>query len=373
MNRPTGHILLPATPEHPRHSEASAVRLASGDILLAWSKFSGRGDNAGASIAALTYSSREQETRAFLEGDNARAAIAGGQLGADGGWRDERVLVANEAGLNVMSPALARLADGALGLLYSFRESTTAASRVFRRSEDEGRTWSAPVRLPQREPYQTGCHDRLAVLSGGRLVAPLHCTHDWHAHHLQVRVAWSDDHGRSWQLGEPLALPKVADSGESGCIEPDVAERANGSLLMAIRTAMGTIFRAESHDGGESWGGLRSMEVVAPVAPALLRRIPGTGDLLLIWNWRYDWQERLGGVRRPLACAVSGDGGDSWPLARRKILEDDPAATYAYPSCLFLDDEALITYHVTPSNDPGGQRSLKLLRLPLAWLHQSTD
>lgn len=369
MHGPTGFILLPATAEHPRHSEASAVRLANGDILLAWSKFSGRSDNAGAAITALTFSNTEAAQRAFLENDNNSAAIAGGQIGADGGWRDERVLVENDAGLNVMSPALARLGDGALGLLYSFRESTTAASRVFRRSEDEGRTWSAPVRLPQEEPYQTGCHDRLTVLSSGRLIAPLHCTHDWHAHHLQVRVAWSDDHGRSWRLSAPIALPKVADSGESGCIEPDVAERADGSLLMAIRTAMGTIFRAESHDGGETWHGLRSMEVVAPVAPSLLRRIPGTNDLLLIWNWHYDWSERLGGVRRPLACAISQDGGDSWPLARRKILEDDPSATYAYPSCLFLDGEALITYHVTPSNDPGGQRSLKLVRVPLEWFY----
>jgi hypothetical protein len=347
--RPVGRTILQATTELPRHSEASAVQLADGSLLLLWCEFAGPSDNHGSRIAGLT-------------------STDGGQT-----WGDRRIVVENTAGLNVMSPAVRRLASGDLGIVYSHRDSTKRASRCFVRSGDEGQTWSAPLRLPQVEPYQTGCHDRLTVLEGGRLVAPLHCTEDWDAHHLVVRTAWSDDEGTSWRLSAPLALPRVSDSGESGCIEPDVAQRADGSLLLAMRTAMGTVFRAESHDGGETWTGLRSMEVVAPVAPSLLRRIPGTDDLLLIWNWHYDWHERLGGTRRPLACAVSQDGGDTWPWARRKILEDDPALTYAYPSCLFLEDVALVTYHVTPEPASGpplrSTRSLRALHLPLAWLY----
>ena len=357
--RPEGQTILPATDELPRHSEASAVQLADGSVLLLWCEFAGPSDNHGSRIAGL--------------------------LSRDGGetWdaASRRIVVENTAGLNVMSPAIRRLAGGDLGMVYSHRESTRSASRLFVRSADEGQTWSAPVRLPQEEPYQTGCHDRLTVLAGGRLVAPLHCTEDWDAHHLAVRAAWSDDEGASWRLSAPLALPNVSDSGESGCIEPDVAQRADGSLLMAIRTAMGTIFRAESHDGGETWTGLRSMEVIAPVAPSLLRRVPGSDDLLLIWNWHYDWRERLGGTRRPLACAISQDGGESWPPSRRKVLEDDPALTYAYPSCLFLDGAALVTYHVTPERTgTAGQgqaastpfahtRSLRAMRLPMEWIY----
>ena len=145
---------------------------------------------------------------------------------------------------------------------------------------------------------------------------------------------------------------------------------------MAIRTAMGTVFRAESHDGGETWTGLRSMEVVGPVAPALLRRLPGTDDLLLIWNWHYDWRERLAGKRQRLACAVSTDGGDSWPLSRRKVLEDDPAHSASYPTCTFDDGDAFITYrwggHITGAydpEDPSGWISSKAVRLPLSWLY----
>jgi len=354
MSHPTSRIILPATEAIPRHSEASAVQLRNGDLLLAWSKFVGRGDNAKGHIAGMSSS--------------------------DGGhtWHDERVLVENSAGLNVMSPALARLADGGLGLVYSHRESTTEAHRVFRRSDDEGATWSDPVRMTH-DGYKTGCHDRLTVLASGRLLAPLHCTDDWHKHHLHVRVAWSDDHGQRWQLGHPIELPKVTDSGESGCIEPGIVQRADGSLLMVIRTAMGTIFRAESHDEGQTWTGLRSMEVVAPVAPALITRLPHADDLLLIWNWHYDWREPLAGTRRPLACAISHDGGDTWPWAKRKLLEADPALTYAYPSCLFVGDVAFVTYFVTPAEDapgaalltaPSQSRSLKTMHIPLDWFYR---
>ncbi len=352
-------IVLPATREKPRRQEASAVQLGDGGLLLLWSEFDGRSDNAGATIEAMVSHDR---------GDT---------------WSPRWTVVENTAGLNVMSPAVRRLADGALGLVYSHRESTAAAGRRFARSEDDGRTWSAPVPLPQREPYTTGCHDRLTVLDGGRLVAPLHCTPDWRRHHLAVRCAWSDDGGRAWGLSPALELPAVADSGESGCIEPDVAQRADGSLLMAIRTAMGTVFRAESRDGGETWTGLRSMEVVSPVAPALLRRLPGTADLLLIWNWHYDWRERLAGKRQLIAAAISTDGGDSWPLARRKVLENDPAHSASYPSCTFLTgkdgavDEAFITYrwggHITGTydpEDPAGWISSKAVRIPISWFYQ---
>lgn len=354
MEHPQRQVILPSTPEYPRHSEATAVQLKNGDILLAWSKFQ----------------TEVAPDGRLLSGDNAKAHIAA-IISHDGGttWGEERTLVENTAGLNVMSPAIRRLRDGSLGMVYSYRESTTEAHRVFCRSIDDGLMWSEPVRMTEGA-YKTGCHDRLTILDSGRLIAPLHCSDDWHSHYLHVRVAWSDDNGQSWQLTDPIELPRVSDSGESGGIEPGVVQRADGSLLMVIRTAMGTIFRAESHDAGATWEELRSMEVVSPVAPSLIDRIPNSNDLLLIWNWRWNWREGLAGTRRPLAMAVSNDGGDTWPWSCRKILEDDPAYTYAYPSCLLLEDRALITYHITdPKNPVGVNRALAVMHIPYSWLY----
>ena len=350
MSEPQGEVIRAATDAAPRHSEASAVALANGDVLLAWSRFEGEGDNATACIAAISSSD---------------AGVT---------WHDdERVLVENVAGLNVMSPAVGRLPDGGLGLIYSHRESTLFAQRMFRRSDDEGATWSDPVAITT-EGYKTGCHDRFTVLASGRVCTPLHCTSDWDTHYLYVRNAWSDDNGASWRLSDPVVLPFVANSGESGCIEPDIVQRADGSLLMVIRTAMGTLFRAESDDDGEHWTGLRSLEVVAPVAPAIIRRLPQSDDLVLFWNWSYDWRHKLAGVRCPLACAVSNDGGASWPLHRRRILEDGAGLTFSYPSCLFLEAHALVTCCVTPvaagTRFLTGSRSLKVLRVPYDWLRE---
>lgn len=355
-------LLVEATPHYPRNDEASVIQLKHGGVLVVWSRF-------------YHLNRTDRDTQIFnpasglpgtaLNSDNAPSDIAAVES-FDGGkaWSAPRVLVPNSAGLNVMNPGLARLHDGGLGLLYNFRESTHQARRMFCRSDDEGKTWSEPVAVTQ-DGYQTGCNDRLTVLSSGRLLTALHITEDWHSHYLYTRVARSDDHGKSWELGAPIRLPRVEGSGESGAWEGDLTERADGSVLLVLRTAMGTLFRAESYDAGETWQRLRSLEVVSPVAPGIVRRIPGTDHLLLIWNWHYDASEPMGGIRRPLACAISADGGDSWLLPSRRIIEADPDYTYAYPSCTFINDEVWITYYVSSTSDPFGARSLKLTRLPI--------
>lgn len=352
MDTPHGEVILPTSDEYPRHSEASTIRLKNGDILLAWSRF--------------------QATPDADNGDNMRAHVAG-MISKDGGhtWGDEYALVENAAGLNVMSPALRYLPNGNIGMVYSHRDSVTDAHRVFRWSEDEGRTWSEPVRI-SHGAYKTGCHDRLHVLKSGRLVTALHCTDNFHEHYLYGLVAYSDDMGQTWSMSEKLELPRVhGPRGSSGINEPDVIQRNDGSLLMIIRTKMGTIFRAESHDEGETWQHLRSMEVVAPVSPSRIEPIPNTDDLLLIWNWNHDASQRMGGTRRPLAVGISSDGGNSWPWSKRKIIEDDPAYTYAYPSCMFLDDKVLLTYHISPAEGPSGDiRALKVLHIPLSWIYE---
>jgi hypothetical protein len=355
-------LLVEASAAYPRNDESSVIALSDGRILVVWSRFHHLNRAEG---DTQTFNPASGLPGTALNSDNAPSDIAAVES-ADGGetWSGARVLVSNSAGLNVMNPGLARLGDGGLGLLYNFRESTRLARRMFCRSDDEGRTWSQPVAVTQ-DGYQTGCNDRLTVLSSGRLLTALHITEDWHSHFLYTRVARSDDHGTSWTLSAPIRLPRVDGAGESGAWEGDLTERADGSVLLVLRTAMGTLFRAESHDSGETWHGLRSLEVVSPVAPGIVRRIPGTDRLLLIWNWHYDIREPMSGIRRPLARALSVDGGDSFPSPYRRIIEDDPAYTYAYPSCTFINHEVWITYYVASASDPFGARSLKLMRLPL--------
>ena len=323
------------------------VELKQGTLLLAWSKFSGNHDNSKSHIASAT--------------------------SEDGGhtWNNERTLIPNKAGLNVMSPALRRLGDGSLGLAYSFRDSKISAKRLFSRSIDEGKTWEAPISITH-DGYQTGAHDRLTVLSTGRILAPLHCTKHWDEHYLDIKVARSDDLGQTWQFSNPISLPKL-DAAESGAQEPDVVERSDGSLLMVMRTATGSIYRAESFDEGVHWMKIKSADVQSPIAPSIVRRIPDTGDLLLVWNWIYDSTDPMLGRRKRLACAISKDGGDSWPLEYRKILEEGELGCFSYPSCTFYKNQALLTYYAmdeTVDFNFDGPRSLKLMHIPLEWMYQ---
>ncbi len=347
MPTPISRTILESNESFSRHSEATIVELANGLLLLAWSKFKGHHDNSDAHVARM--------------------------ISEDGGqtWQEERVLVANEAGLNVMSPAIRRLKDGSLGLVCSFRDSKKNAKRLFRRSTDEGKTWSSAIDITG-DGYNTGAHDRLTVTSRGRVLAPLHCADHWDNHYLTIKVARSDDHGRTWRLSDPITLPKL-NASESGAQEPDIVERIDGSLLMIMRTATGRLYQAESHDQGANWTHIRPTAVTSPIAPAIIRRIPNTGDLLLIWNWTYNHKDFMLGKRKRLTCAISKDGGGTWPIQRRKVIENESEDCFSYPSCTFYNDEILLTYYRMREGvefNFDGPRSLKLTRFPTSWLYE---
>ncbi|MFC1718984.1 sialidase family protein [Candidatus Poribacteria bacterium] len=344
-------IIAAANEQYPRRDEASMVELHNGECLLAYANHTGGGDNDLSDIVAV------------------KVSPEGKRVGEE--WT---IVRAPEGGLNAMSPAMRWLPDGRLGMVYSYRISVKEASRQFVFSEDEGHTWSGPTIVGEGK-YVTGCHDRFTILSSGRFIASMHCTDDWDRHYLHVRVSRSDDAGQSWSLSDKLELPYVGHKYgwkgagiESGCIEPCVAERADGSLLMTIRTAMGTQFCSESLDAGETWTSPRSMEVISPQAPANLTRVPGSDDLLLIWTPDYDAKASLGGKRHTIVACISTDGGRSWPHSRRKALIHDPDRVVCYPSVLYKGNEVWITLRVTEGTGMrDGRTSTGLMRVPLEW------
>jgi sialidase-1 len=364
--------VAPADEQHSRRGEASLVALRDGRVLMAYGRFTGRNDPG---YAAMAGSRVQRYAGSYIERDNDFGEIAVVTL--DQGGKPigpERVIIpAPSDGLNSMNPAFQRLRDGRIGLLYSHRVSRHVSSRRFLASADEGATWSTPV-IVCDEGYVSGGHDRFNVLSTGRLLAPLHCTDDWEKHYLHSRVARSDDGGRSWQVSAPLVVPQVIvperPGAESGCNEPGIAERADGSLLMTLRTAMGTQFCSESRDGGETWSEPRSLEIPSPSAPAHLSRIPGSSDLLLVWNPHYRATEPMNGHRHTLLACISSDGGRSWPHVRRKILVQDPARNTDYPAVFYHGNEAwIVARHSDHAEVIKGRMSSELLRVPLTWFY----
>ena len=99
--------------------------------------------------------------------------------------------------------------------------------------------------------------------------------------------------------------------------------------------------------------------------PATLRRIPSTGDLLLIWNDNFEPGAGHSGKRTPLTAAISSDEGKTWKL--KKNLETDADYTYSYISLTFYRGRAVMSYYV---GDQNRMISSRFRSLPLAWFYQ---
>jgi sialidase-1 len=150
-------------------------------------------------------------------------------------------------------------------------------------------------------------------------------------------------------------------------MEPEVVELADGKLLMIVRTQLGHIATSTSDDGGDHWSAPGKFPLEAPEAPATIRTIPATGDLLLIWNNTFDKSQGHGGERTPLTSAISSDGGKTWQHVRNLATSRDHA--YAYTSVLFHKDRVLLSYYV--SDNKSGRISSRFRSLPVRWFYEN--
>jgi sialidase-1 len=334
--------VYPATEQNPRYSEGSVAVLTDGALLYATTEFAGgAGDAAKARVVA-------RESR-------------------DGGrtWGEPRVLQENVGKRNVMSATLRRLkpnaAGGPLGLFYLVKNGPADLKVYLRVSDDEGRSFGKPVCATEGPGYHVMNNDRVAVLSTGRIVCPVAWTADIaKGGHFVSLCFFSDDGGKTWKKGAGSV-----DAPKRGAMEPEVVELAGGRLLMIARTQLGHIMTAISKDGGDRWGEPGQLPVKAPEAPATVRRVPATGDLLLIWNNTYDPKAGHGGRRTPLTAAVSSDEGRTWKHARD--LEADADRAFAYASVAFVRDRAVLTYYV--AGPKGGRLSSRFRSLPVGRLY----
>jgi sialidase-1 len=333
--------VFPATKSNPRYSEGSIIELADGSLLFAITEFIGSGsDFAKAQIIA-------------------RRSTDGGRT-----WGKPRVLQENVGGRNVMSVTLRRLPKSGsrvppIGLFYLVKNSFSNLLVYLRVSRDEGKSFGKPIRVTTTPGYHVLNNDRVTVLSSGRILVPVATTAD--VRKVNRFVSWcflSDDGGKSWRPGKG----KVGYA-RRGAMEPEVLELNDGRVLMIVRTQLGHIAAAYSTDGGDTWSKPADWGVKAPEAPATLRRIPSTGDLLLIWNNTFRNGSGHGGNRTPLTAAVSSDEGKTWRHVRD--IETRSDQTYAYTSLTFIGPRAVMSYYVR--DEKTGRISTRFRSLPVSW------
>ncbi len=330
-----------ANEQHPRYSEGSVVRFPDGRLLYAVTEFSGGGEDDAPARLVLRESADRGRT-----------------------WSEQRVLVADEGARNVMSVSLLALQSpeqSGLAVFYLVKNGPSDLRVRMRLSKDGGATFGEAIDLCRRPGYHVMNNDRVLQLSGGRILCPVAWTSDVETdNRFESFCLYSDDGGLSWEEGTgSVGLPG------RGAMEPGLVERRDGSVVMYVRTQLGEIYGSRSTDGGETWEEPRSWGIPSPESPATVRRLPQTGDWLMVWNPVVREGEDHGGPRRPLAAAVSTDEGRTWKPWR--ILENEEGKTYAYTSLTFDPGHALLTYWIGDLET--GRISSRFRAVPATWFY----
>ena len=130
-----------------------------------------------------------------------------------------------------------------------------------------------------------------------------------------------------------------------GCHEPTIVELRDDRLMCFLRNSNRRLYRSYSEDGGEHWSEPAPTELPAPESPSLVKRIPSTGDLLLLWN---NVASSSNWPRTPLTAAISRDEGDTWTCF--KDIDNRPDRDAAYASVSFVGNEALVAYYTRSTN-----------------------
>lgn len=358
MTANKGSVVLDLRPAegNPRNSEGAFIELRDGSLLFVYSRFTGTEHN-----------------------DDAIASIAA-RVSADGGntWSDDRIIATPEehGALNVMSVSLMRMLNGDIGLFYGFRYGWHDTRLHLRRSADEGKTWSEAVCCVPGVGYYVTNNDRVVRLSSGRLVVPtaLHrmrgeSTRDWSSFDGRGVVYFflSDDDGRTWREARNFSALNAPHS-KSGLQEPGLIELANGSLWAWARTDMGWQYEMRSFDGGETWTPPAPSLFSSPNSPLSMKRMPGSGHLLAVWNPIPNYQTRVLGKhswgRTPLVGAVSKDEGQTWESIFTVQSEADGGG-YCYTAIHFTSDAVLLAYCAGEADDGICLTRLKMRKIML--------
>jgi sialidase-1 len=179
-------------------------------------------------------------------------------------------------------------------------------------SEDEGLTWTTRRITPEvKDPAWAG----MFASSG----AGIQLRHGPHAGRLLqqyvVRIddgnftvtAYSDDHGETWQHGEPVG---------PGADENKVSERSDGSVLLNIRVR-GRRWQAVSEDGGVTYTAPEAIaEQIDPGCNGDVRRLfPDAAPGSELSRVQVLVNAADPSIRRNLTARVSFDDGATWPAS----------------------------------------------------------
>jgi len=328
-----------------------------------------------------------------------------------------------------------RLSSGKLFRAGNWQYLKDHTSAVSQTSSDGGKTWEpggrinpgnyGPIaRMPGYEiQLQSGPHKGRIVIPAYLLMRGIHpdwpgtlwATHKGELAYISGHTTvpemsgsffvYSDDEGKSWKASEGFVMGYFEDGhlGHWSCEEPAIAELKDGRILCFMRSATGRILKSYSSDAGVTWTKVQATDLAMSNSPSALATIPGTGDLVVVWNQMSADEIRAGFWRQRLSLAISKDNGDTWenfktlelsaglkdvkrveppeiqPMVRGPLGKDsasgelpDDYILFHYPTIWFSadNDKMFIIYKVLSKFIPLDRPNLCRRALPISWLYE---
>jgi len=294
-------------PPYPQAHASTLVELPDGAIAAAW--FGGSGE------------SRPDVTIWFARHDRSGwhrpVSVADGRT-ADG------------KRFPTWNPVLFQPAGQPLHLFYRVGPNPREWWGMVITSDDGGRHWSAPRRLP--DGVLGPIKNKPVVTPGGAWLAPSSREEGTPEHNRWfIRMERSTDAGRTWQVEPAIPSPMGIEA-----IQPSVLAFSDRRLELVARTRQGALAMSWSRDDGRSWSPLAAIDLPNPNAGTDAVTL-ADGRQLIVYNHSAHWPDRPGdGPRYPLDVALSGDG-IRWHHVL--TLESKPRPDgYAYPAVIQTRD-----------------------------------
>lgn len=231
------------------------------------------------------------------------------------------VLDGTTDGVTMNNPVMIVGNDGIIHLIYCCEYAIEGHDVYYRRSEDDGITWSEPkvityaTKEEYRNAFATGPGHSICTPDGTLIVpvwmVPKKAGAPVHSHYpSEAAVLYSRDNGETWEITENLKAEEGIDSpNEATC-----AVLSDGSILFNIR-CVNAGYRAmmRSKTGYSGFSEIRlNQELICPTChgSTILYHHEGHPDTLLFVN------PESPDKRENLVIKGSLDGGVTWPIRR---------------------------------------------------------
>ncbi len=278
---------------------STLLESANGEILAAWFGGTHEGNK---DVKIWTSVNRNGKWTFPVE-------IANGEFGTEGTFP-------------LWNPVLFKNSENMIFLFYKAGPNPRDWWGMYKTSEDQGKTWSQAVRLP--DGILGPIKNKPIQLINGTILSPssTETLENW-----KVHIERSKDQGKTWQ--------KIAVDPETefGVIQPSILTYPDGRLQILCRSKQGNVIESWSNDRGLTWTKMKRTDLLNPNSGTDAVTLKN-GFQLIVYNPLIPGKEWFNG-RFKLNIAQSLDGR-KWNDVMN--LEDGTKEEYSYPAIIQTKD-----------------------------------